>query len=368
MLHAFLKIGLRLNRTIGFTFWFYALVMGVWGIHHWTDWLRLNVFVILTTFCMLLNEGALRLIKRFPQSDPLFLEKFSILSPIAALVTTLVGYLLSGELGAGLLMILPVLQAQFYGHARLAGALFTLLLGVFALTTVWPFARSMGPEPLQSVISWLPLLVALLQFGNAVGKTVRASTSQLSRLQNLAATDGLTGLINRRQFNHQLQSEIARARRHQAPLSLALFDIDDFKKLNDVYGHPVGDRILKELGGLIIHNVRECDISARYGGEEFALILPETRLVEAYEILERLRGLVERTVFCLPDNPITFTISVGVAQLDPDHPTAFELVEKADACLYEAKKKGKNRVIYGVIPTPKVNLSTPPGSRPRSPR
>jgi diguanylate cyclase (GGDEF)-like protein len=190
-----------------------------------------------------------------------------------------------------------------------------------------------------------------------MGVVVRSSSSQLNRLQSLAATDGLTGLVNRRQFNHQLQSEIARAKRHALPLSLALFDIDDFKKLNDTYGHPIGDRVLKDLGKLVTQNIRECDISARYGGEEFALILPETRQMEAYELLERLRALVERTVFCLPDNPLTISISVGVAQMDFNQATAVSLVEKSDAALYEAKRKGKNQVVFGTIPTPKITLT-----------
>jgi diguanylate cyclase (GGDEF)-like protein len=201
------------------------------------------------------------------------------------------------------------------------------------------------------------LFIALTQVGQQMGVVVRSSSSQLNRLQSLAATDGLTGLVNRRQFNHQLQSEIARAKRHALPLSLALFDIDDFKKLNDTYGHPIGDRVLKDLGKLVTQNIRECDISARYGGEEFALILPETRQMEAYELLERLRALVERTVFCLPDNPLTISISVGVAQMDFNQATAVSLVEKSDAALYEAKRKGKNQVVFGTIPTPKITLT-----------
>ena len=97
----------------------------------------------------------------------------------------------------------------------------------------------------------IPVILATFHYGTFITALVKSASSQVNWLQSLATTDGLTGLINRRQFNHRLQAEIARARRHHNPLSLALFDIDDFKKVNDLYGHPVGDRILKELGALI---------------------------------------------------------------------------------------------------------------------
>jgi diguanylate cyclase (GGDEF)-like protein len=200
-----------------------------------------------------------------------------------------------------------------------------------------------------------PLAWTLHHYGGIVAVMVQTASSRVSRLQSLAATDGLTGLINRRQFNHRLDTEIARARRYRNPLSLALFDIDDFKKINDLYGHPIGDRILGELGRLIIANVRESDIPARYGGEEFALILPETLRMDAYELLERLRSLIEGTVFCLPDNPMTVTVSVGVTQMEGDRPQAYELIEAADAALYDAKKQGKNRVIPQRHPMPAVS-------------
>lgn len=357
ILHGYLKQGLRLNRSMGYGFLLIALAACIWGEHSFSWAIRLGAFSLVTIILMVINEAALRLLKRFPQTEPLFLEKFSVLTPTLSFAATVMGYICLGQLGIGLMMFIPIFQAQFYGHHRLTQGLLALSALILGVGTFFNWNVGLPTLPLYPVLQWVPFLFVMFQYGAFVSTSVRASTSHLSRLQSLAATDGLTGLINRRQFNHQLQSEIARARRHNLPLTLALFDIDNFKRLNDQYGHPIGDRILKELGTLVTLNIRECDVSARYGGEEFALILPETRLTEANDILERLRGLVEKTVFCLPDNPLTMTISVGIAQFDPDHPTAFELVEKSDAALYEAKRQGKNRVVYGVIPTPKISLS-----------
>jgi|GEM_PF-1686609 len=370
MLHNHLKQGIRLNRTIGFAFVAYELMLlvslrmpsaihlGMWA------WVRLGVMVALTIGFILMNESSLRAIKRHPRLDMVTLEKLSLLVPLIGSALVGLCYLLSGQLGILLFSTVILLQSQLYGHNSISRVLLVmfLLLYVVSLPLGYPLllgftpnAFKMIPISLQFILMMLPVIWALAHYGHIVASVVRSSTNRVSKLQSLAATDGLTGLINRRQFNLQLDSEIARSKRYRNPLSLALFDIDDFKKINDFYGHPTGDRILQELGHLISTNVRESDISARYGGEEFALILPETGQIDAYELLERLRLMIEHTVFCLPDNPMTVTISVGVAQLDPDHAESYDLIERADAALYQAKKQGKNQVVYGVLTPPKVN-------------
>jgi diguanylate cyclase (GGDEF)-like protein len=234
--------------------------------------------------------------------------------------------------------------ALFFLYPLLASFLISnTLVAVVALITGILLAL-LPPVGTMTFLDTLPALGLVLLWAGLTSHHWRNSSHHIRRLQSLAATDGLTGLINRRQFNQQLYSEMARARRHGSPLSLALFDIDNFKSVNDHYGHPTGDKMLKELGLLISQNVRENDIPARYGGEEFALILPETRLNEATEILERLRKLVEVAVFCLPDTPLTATVSVGVVQLNPGEDTVFDFLEHADNAMYAAKRQGKNRV------------------------
>jgi diguanylate cyclase (GGDEF)-like protein len=354
--HETLKQGLRLNRATAYSFLFFAISLVFWNDHSLFFAIRLALFSVITLAGILLNEGGIRLLKRFKQIDPIFLEKFSLMIPLASFTATLIGYGLSGLPGAGYLCCISVFQAQVFGHMRLSKIMFTGFILILCAGAYFQFNTPLPQAPLGEMYQLLPLFIVIFMLTTHLSGAVKTTGNQLVKLQSLAATDALTTLINRRQFNHQLQAEVARSRRHRLPLSLALFDIDNFKKINDQFGHPVGDRILKELGHLITQNIRECDVAARYGGEEFALILPETRQTEAAEILERIRLLVEKNVFCLPDTPLTMTISVGVTQYDPDHPSAFEFVEKADAALYEAKNQGKNRVIYGFIPTPKLTF------------
>jgi diguanylate cyclase (GGDEF)-like protein len=370
MLHNHIKQGFRLNRTIGFAFVAYELMLlvslGTPSSAHlgaWV-WVRLGLMGAITAGFMLLNEFSLRAIKRHSRLDTVTLEKLTLLLPMVGSALVGLCYLLSGQLGILLFSTVILLQSQLFGHSNISRVLLVMFLLLYVVSFPLGYPLLLGftpnafktmPTSLQFVLMLLPLIWALAHYGRIVASLVRNTSTRVSNLQSLAATDVLTGLVNRRQFNHQLDSEIARAKRYRGPLSLALFDIDDFKKVNDFYGHPTGDRILQELGKLISGNVRESDTSARYGGEEFALILPETGQIDAYELLERLRAMIERTVFCLPDNPMTVTISVGVAQLDPEHAESYELIEKADAALYQAKKQGKNQVVYGVLPVPKVN-------------
>jgi diguanylate cyclase (GGDEF)-like protein len=370
MLHTHLKQGLRLNRTFGFALLGFETLLLLslkdslqGGIPAW-PLVRIGSMAVPTVGYLLLNETSLKSLKRHPKMDELTLEKLSLLAPLTSFGFVALMYLISGQLGILLFATIVLLQAQMFGHrgiARMMLVAFTLLyaitlpLGYPLLLGFAPLNTTSLPFGIQVLLMLAPLMWTLSHFGNIVGSLVRTTSTKVSKLQSLAATDALTGLINRRQFNHQLDAEIARAKRYRKPLSLALFDIDDFKKINDFYGHPTGDRILRELGAMLIQNVRESDIPARYGGEEFAFILPETGQIDAYELLERLRAMVERTVFCLPDNPMTITISVGVAQLDHDHAKGYEIIEKADAALYEAKKQGKNRVVYGTLLPPKIN-------------
>ncbi len=308
------------------------------------------------TFLMA-NEFLLKMLKRLREAEFQTITYFSVILPVAVEVYIGVNYALTGSFWVYLLGAFSMLQALFLGQPKLSKILGGIHLGLLIVLLPLGYPHVISLSPAMLVIMAVGWGVCLYYYGIIVSRVVKSHASQVGKLQSMAATDALTGLTNRRQFNNRLHEEVSRARRHETPLSLALFDLDDFKRLNDFYGHPVGDRILKELGKLIRQNIRESDLPARYGGEEFAIILPETREVEADELLERLRLLVAQTVFCLPENPLTITISVGVAQLEPRQHTAFELVELADKALYEAKTQGKNRVVMGSALMPKVLLS-----------
>ncbi len=161
--------------------------------------------------------------------------------------------------------------------------------------------------------------------------------------QLLAKTDSLTGIANHRMFNDSLTREIARADRNQLGFSLALIDIDDFKKINDTYGHLVGDRVLKDLTNRICSIIRKGDLLARYGGEEFALILPDTSDEGAEALAERIRAAISDPPLSLREGEISYTISIGLAFYNGSMPAdKDQLIGNADRALYKSKRSGKN--------------------------
>jgi len=167
--------------------------------------------------------------------------------------------------------------------------------------------------------------------------------SIFEQTERSAITDGLTGLFNHRHFAQTLKQEISRARRHRTRVSLALFDLDDFKKVNDTRGHPVGDKVLVRSAAVLKDGVRDIDTAARYGGEEFAVILPETGRTGAYVVADRMRLSIERHFRRARGLP-GMTVSGGVATFPDDANSAADLVKKADRGLYRSKAAGKNRI------------------------
>jgi len=160
-----------------------------------------------------------------------------------------------------------------------------------------------------------------------------------------ASRDGLTGALNKRYFLERLDADVAHARRHRQQLSLLLFDIDHFKKVNDTHGHLAGDRILRGVASVVAPAVRREDVFARYGGEEFAVIARSTDLPTALDLAERLRQTVEASRFESDGTAIGVTISVGVATFaQVPEPTAAAFLAAADEALYRAKGAGRNRV------------------------
>jgi len=165
-----------------------------------------------------------------------------------------------------------------------------------------------------------------------------------SRTRYLSLTDALTGLYNRRHFDNTVEREFLRSKRYGGDLTIAIIDIDFFKKINDTYGHLCGDYVLKEVAYLISDNFRKTDLVFRYGGEEFVALLTETSLESAKIPLERLRKKIENSDFIYDGQKINVTVSIGASVNNAE--TVTEFLDNADKALYKAKNAGRNKLIF----------------------
>ena len=159
----------------------------------------------------------------------------------------------------------------------------------------------------------------------------------------MTIVDGLTQIHNKRYLFEALEKELIRARRYERDLSVLMFDIDFFKRINDQYGHLAGDHVLRELARIVQDRIRRDEVFARYGGEEFVIVLPETSLAGAVALAENLRERVGSHGFSFQGEQIPVTISIGCALLQDDK-AATDLIQRADEKLYQAKRSGRNRV------------------------
>ncbi|MBX3128266.1 MAG: GGDEF domain-containing protein [Polyangiaceae bacterium] len=165
-------------------------------------------------------------------------------------------------------------------------------------------------------------------------------------IYRMTIVDGLTQIHNKRYLFESLEGEVSRARRHERPLSVIMFDIDFFKPINDQYGHLAGDYVLRELAKVVQGRIRRDETFARYGGEEFVVVLPETPLEGAIALAETLRARIAEHAFVFQGERMAVTISMGCALLSPDDKSATDLIQRADERLYDAKRGGRNRVCY----------------------
>jgi diguanylate cyclase (GGDEF)-like protein len=207
-------------------------------------------------------------------------------------------------------------------------------LGVLALDSALPDAFRDGD--LQSLESVADICATAIQNAHYV-----------ERVKQLAYLDGLTGIFNRRFFELRIMEEIERARRYGTGMAVIMADIDQFKRLNDEFGHVLGDEVLRQVSSLFHQQLRKIDVVCRYGGEEFGILLTQTNAHHAMNIAEKLRKMVAGWQF--PGVPRTVTISAGAAAF-PDHGTTRDaLVRAADSALYAAKQAGRNKVCLGTL-------------------
>ncbi len=181
-----------------------------------------------------------------------------------------------------------------------------------------------------------------------------ANAQMYGRMERMATTDGLTELTNHRQFQIAFDEMLARSQRYGRKLSLILTDIDHFKSINDTYGHPVGDLVLKRVARLLEEGARKTDVVARYGGEEFAILMEETDTKDAFHLAERIRESIQAETFRSENGSFQCTLSLGVSTHPDDGSSKSEVIERADQNLYEAKHGGRNRTVVSQSRRPRV--------------
>lgn len=205
-----------------------------------------------------------------------------------------------------------------------------------------PGVDLMAPSVSQSVFF---LAVLLLTTAGSFGMFWMEIQYLHLELARQAARDSLTGMLNRRAFMAEFERELARVRRGGTVLSLAMFDLDHFKKLNDLYGHPAGDEVLRSIAATMQASIRQPDILGRYGGEEFALLMPDTDADMAMRVAGRIRVAVQMHGVEWNGRPLSITLSGGIAAFGVNGVTSDALIAAADAALYEAKRAGRNRIL-----------------------
>jgi diguanylate cyclase (GGDEF)-like protein len=229
-------------------------------------------------------------------------------------------------------------------------------LGVVLLTT--PIQESFITHENMKLLTMLTKECSLVMENTLLYERLRKKHLSLEKankeIKLLSRTDSLTGCYNRGHMNELLPREINRALRYKHPMALAMCDIDHFKKVNDTYGHQCGDAVLKIFVQSITDLIRaDTDWLARYGGEEFLLVLPETKLENAYGLAERLRKHIAKKIIDTEEDKVSITASFGVtgfdASISSNNITPDVLINTADKYLYEAKKQGRNKVVKGLL-------------------
>jgi len=233
----------------------------------------------------------------------------------------------------------------FYIHGAKAGGWISSLYLMFLWGLYFLFtSRGVDmPYPLETVgtssSAYIAMSIFLMAFERSRNQTTREIYRLHKKLEELSTTDDLTGALNRRALISSINHELHRFYRNRSPVSLLLLDLDYFKKVNDQYGHIRGDEVLVHISNLVENNLRNLDIWSRYGGEEFCVLLPDTTLLEAAAMAERIRKLIKSR----PLGEIQCTVSIGVADCQAGD-TPEQLLERADIGLYQAKREGRDRV------------------------
>ncbi len=264
----------------------------------------------------------------------------------AGLCTVLLGWA-SGVHYFLLVFIAAVAVSRTPSHATAALAFLLLAyLGLDAATQAIP-VRYPLPETVTTALRWLNITVVFVMFGYTGRYYVQRVAEAEARLRELATTDAMSGLWNRRHFQALAESELERARRQGSALAVVLADIDHFKRVNDRYGHDAGDHVIRHVSRSLREQLRAGDLIGRWGGEEFILLLPGCDAPAAAQLCERMRQHIAHSPCDAGGQPIPVTVSFGVMPLPLDEPFE-QAVRRADSALYRAKNAGRDRVVTGM--------------------
>jgi len=280
-------------------------------------------------------EGTLvrfRLIRRFPQGAQIAIGTF-LVSAIAAL-----DWVTGPEVSVSLLYAVAVIGVTWLGTRRHG----FLVSGLAAAESLGAHALADGGLAVNAVWNTATRLGVLL----VIAALVSALASSLVEQRNRAMVDPLTGAMNRRSFQLIAERERLRAGRTASPLSLAYFDLDDFKNVNDRLGHPVGDRLLRVFAAAMRAGIRGSDVLCRMGGDEFVLLLPDTDARQAVVVVDRVRGVLTE---CCRSEETRVTASVGIATYRFPPATVDAMITGADELMYRAKARGGDTVVGNVV-------------------
>lgn len=265
------------------------------------------------------------------------------------------------ETGAVILFLFVFYQYQTPDYLIQAMGVIVILIALFMVPNRWvnaagasailgitfPLVSAIYIKDLKASVFWagfvyiliIVILLSIVSFRNNISERVQYLNQQ--ELIRLSTTDPLSGAYNRIKLDQEMKKWVEYAKRYAVPLSVAIIDFDDFKKINDTFGHLIGDNVIAESSAIIKEIIRKSDVFARWGGEEFILLLPNTAIKGAFDLTERIRNHIGNHVFT---NRVKVTCSIGVAQLCTGDDSV-SLFRKADMALYAAKEKGKNKVI-----------------------
>ena len=287
-----------------------------------------------------------------------FEDHYLTLWQMAANIAIQLGFLVAAP-QIGYMFFCVIFLIFSFGTLRMTSRQAAIAWSLMTLGVIPIFLISDLPI-LMPAITFVERLAAMLAFTATVGQCVfiglygsglrrqlyqssKALRTAYQRIEELAEIDELTGAFNRRSIMRKLEDHVARARRLKHPCSVALIDLDWFKRINDAFGHPAGDEVLRTFSITVFANIREIDFFGRYGGEEFLLVLPETPQDDAKRMLNRLRIIIADLDWSALSPGVALSISAGVATLMPNE-TPDSLLMRADAALYSAKRTGRNRI------------------------